>query len=265
MPNASVPAAATGLPAFPCDAELVRLGRELEEASHLQRPEPQQSICQKIECIEAVGLAGPFVKARAVELAEKDDEAERNAPGSFFRLLGSLIFDFRTIQTRMINCPVEKIALAASEIIHASRLLEEDKSADHKEDEAQLMERLDDLEQAIVSAPSRSAIGAMAQICVASDLLYEIEAHGFSARIHRQLRRCLYSIIGVIESMSGERAEEFRSYYLSPRSIRLIASAQIKASRKNKERSAPRALPKTLIQRSVGTTRLEEEGFSAIA
>jgi len=215
MPN-PVPAAATGLPAFRCDAELVRLGRELEQAARLGRIEPQQDIREKIECIEAVGLAGLFVKARAVELARQDDEPNRHAPGSSLRLTHSLIDDLRAIGARMADCPVEKIALAASEIIAASRILDEQRPEGHEEKEERLMERLEDLEHAATSAPARSPFGAMAQICVASDLLYEIEENGFSAHIHRRLRRSLYSIMAFIETMAGERAEECRRHYLSP-------------------------------------------------
>jgi hypothetical protein len=215
MPN-PVPAAATGLPAFPGDAELVRLGRELEEAAHVERPEPQQHIRGKIEDIEARGLAGLFVKARAVELALNDDEAEPNAPGSLLRLTNSLIVDFRAIQARMTDCPVEKITCVANEVIAAWRRLDEERPDDSKDTEEQLMERLSDLEQAATSARARSAVGAMFQICVAWDLIGEIEETGFSQRINRRLRRSLYSIVSVLEAMAGERAEVCRGFYLSP-------------------------------------------------
>ncbi|HUZ66774.1 MAG TPA: hypothetical protein VMU56_03830 [Beijerinckiaceae bacterium] len=215
MPN-PVPAADTGLPVFGADAELVRLGRELEEAALIARIEPQQDMREKIECIEAIGLAGLFVKARALELALKDHEPNANAPGSLLRLTKSLISDFRAIRARMMDCPVEKIAHAASEIIQASRVLGKGLPETQKEAEGQFMERLGDLEHAATSALARSAYGAMAQICVISELIVEIEENGFSARIHRRLNRSLYSIMSVLEATAGERAEVCRRYYMSP-------------------------------------------------
>ncbi len=109
MPNDIVQASAEGLPNSDHDAELIKLGADLEEV-HRQRLEidgnPAENaneeslyaehwaLREKIEAIPGKTDAGRRIKARAVEMAFHFDQAsECNMPGSFVTLSHSLCRD----------------------------------------------------------------------------------------------------------------------------------------------------------------------------
>jgi len=82
------------------------------------------------------------------------------------------------------------------------------------DDDNQLMERLQTLEAAALSAPARSPLGAMFQLCAIADLVETIDEDGFSQTIARALRRALYSIMSVLENLTATRGETCSAYYL---------------------------------------------------
>jgi hypothetical protein len=108
MPNDTVPASAESLPNSDFDAELIKLGSELEEV-HRQRLEidgPDEyakeeglytahwALREKIEAIPAKTKTGRRIKARAVEMAlHFDPDCECDGIGSFVTLSQSLCRD----------------------------------------------------------------------------------------------------------------------------------------------------------------------------
>jgi hypothetical protein len=110
MSNETTSASATGLPNSDLDAELIKLGAELEDV-HRQRLEIEGNpaedakdeslyaehwaLREKIEAIPAGTDAGRRVKAQAVEMAlHFDQQCEFGAlKGSFARLSQSLAID----------------------------------------------------------------------------------------------------------------------------------------------------------------------------
>jgi DNA-directed RNA polymerase subunit L len=112
MSNDTVPASAEGLPNPGLDAELIKLGGELEEVHRHRleiesKPEDDPKVDvvytahwglrEKIEALPATTDAGRRVKARAIETAlHFDPKIECDMPGSFATLSQSLCRDLLT-------------------------------------------------------------------------------------------------------------------------------------------------------------------------
>lgn len=228
MPNAIVPAAAAGLPNQLFDAELVRLGRELEmtdadraafqAVADLPCEDPVYErlwgVRAKIEAIPATGLAGLFVKARAAELALKyDSEFECNLPGSFVTLAQSLIGDLKAIEARTAACPVESIARDLVEIYEVEDIIDEDEPANkigahilrRERQTAVLTARRSALLDVAMAIPAKSLAGALFQICWIGEFADQFEPTTYDMD---KIFRCACSAARVIEEAAGMSRNE---------------------------------------------------------
>lgn len=140
--------------------------------------------------------------------------------------------DFPNSTAAPINCPVEKIAHEAAEVVALERMLDSRRGpSDEEHDSLALVRELRDradahlsdrrraLEALACAMPARSLPGAFFQLLLIPHIVEEIRnEEAMSEPVERRLSRLIHSIANALERTTGfDRATLCGDYWLDPR------------------------------------------------
>lgn len=178
--------------------------------------------------LTATGLSGLFVKARAAELAMKDDPTtECTDQGSFVGLSQPIVRDLKAIEAGMTDCPVAKLGMEAFEVIQTWNMIDEEADRKHWTEEEHLNDRREAIEAAASTQQASSALGALFQLALCESIVDGLgEPQDFTDKKQRTVTRNLYSARHVLESLVGVQAEQVAGDYYFTRWLDPYARAQ---------------------------------------